>query len=185
MERGFSGFWGVFSGMADRSGRGAAAGALFPLILTALALTPSASAKDLQGRLGLGYNSEFVSSQSLAGTPGVSLKYALTRDIAESVVFGVKSGSPSSSVIATKFFKNIFFETNLNFYFTAGLGYVTSAGSSGMELLGGFGSEFFIPGIESLGLSVETGASYNTLGGHSTLRTIGFSFLDAGIHFYF
>jgi hypothetical protein len=145
-----------------------------------------ACAKDLQGRLGLGYNSEFASSQSAtAGTPAVSLKYALTRDIAQSLVFGMKSGTPSSSTLATKFFKNIFFETNLNFYFTAGLGILSAAGQSGMEILGGFGAEFFIPGIESLGFSVETGGSYNTLGSSSTLRTIGFSFRDAGIHFYF
>ena len=148
--------------------------------------TPSASAKDLQGRLGLGYNSEFASSQSsVGGSPGISLKYTLTRDIAQSVVFGVKSGSSTSSLLATKFFKNLFYETNMNFYFTAGLGLLSASNSSGMEILGGFGSEFFIPGIESLGFSVETGASYNTLGGHSTLRTIGVSFLDAGIHFYF
>ena len=151
----------------------------------ALALVPAGQARDLQGRLGLGYNSEFASSQATGGTPAISLKYGLTRDLAASLLLGMKTGSPNSSVIGGKFFKNLFIETNLNFYFTAGLAMESISGSSGVELLSGFGAEFFIPGVESLGFSVETGASYSSLGGHSTLKTIGVSFLDAGIHFYF
>lgn len=142
-------------------------------------------AKDLQGRLGLGYNSQFASSQDTDGAPGVSIKYGLTRDLAVALIMGLKTGSPSNSVVGGKFFKNIFYETNLNFYFLAGLGLLTGGGKSATEILGGFGVEFFIPGIESLGFSVETGGSYNTYGGHSRLKTMGVSFLDAGIHFYF
>jgi len=140
----------------------------------------TAFSKDMQGRLGLGYNSEFVNS-----TPSVSLKYGLTRDFAGDVIFGVRTGTPSNSVLATKFYKNIFYETNLNFYFMAGLGLIKANTQAGYEILGGFGAEFFIPGIESLGFSVETGGSFSTLGSQSTFRTLGVSFLDAGIHFYF
>ena len=42
-----------------------------------------------------------------------------------------------------------------------------------------------MPGVESLGLTVETGASFGNLSGSFVLRTMGVSFLDAGIHFYF
>ena len=155
-------------------------------LLIGLILIPCSSfSKDLQGRLGLGYNSEFANSSQTGGTPAISLKYGLTRDLAASLIMGVRTSTPTNSVVAAKFFKNIFYESNLNFYFTTGLGMIKANNQSGIEILGGFGAEFFIPGIESLGFSVETGGSYYTLGGQSAFRTLGVSFLDAGNHFYF
>jgi hypothetical protein len=139
----------------------------------------------MQGRLGLGYNSQFASSSAQNGVPGVSLKYGLTRDIAAEGVVGVATTNPGNSVFGIKFFKNLFFETNLNFYFMLGGGVLSAANESAAEFLGGFGAEFFIPGVESLGFSVETGASFNNLTGSFALRTMGVSFLNAGIHFYF
>src|ERR1041385_157999 len=77
-----------------------------------LALLPWAgSARDLQGRLGLGYNSEFANFQVPNGVPAISLKYGLTRDFAIEGVLGVSTSSPRNSVVGGKFFKNIFFET--------------------------------------------------------------------------
>lgn len=145
----------------------------------------TAHAKDLHSRLGLGYNSQFANSQASGSTPGISLKYAFTKATAGALIAGVKTSSPVNSLVAGKFFQNFFFETNLNFYFMAGLGYVCGDSRSGIELLSGFGSEFFIPGVESLGFSVEVGGSFNTLSTTAAFRTIGVSFLDAGIHFYF
>jgi hypothetical protein len=115
----------------------------------------------------------------------VSIKYGLTRDIAAELVGGTSTASPSNSVLGIKFFKNLFYETNLNFYFTVGGAILNARGVSGAEFLGAFGVEFFIPGIESLGLSVETGGSLDNLSGSFALKTMGVSFLDAGIHFYF
>ncbi|OFZ21727.1 MAG: hypothetical protein A2X94_15685 [Bdellovibrionales bacterium GWB1_55_8] len=144
-----------------------------------------ALAKDLQGRLGLGYNSQFANATAENGVPGISLKYGLTRDLAAAAVLGMTTASPSNSVTAVKFFKNLFYETNLNFYFTTGAGILSGGGKSGVEFLGAFGAEFFIPGIESLGFSFETGGSLDNLGDGFALKTHGASFLDAGIHFYF
>ncbi len=140
----------------------------------------------MQGRLGLGYNDEFVNA-----LPAVSIKYGLTRDIAAEGVFGIATTSPVNSTVAVKFFKNIFYETNLNFYFLLGGGLLTAgaagatSGNTGVEFLSGFGAEFFIPGLESLGLAIETGGSLDNLTGTFILKTLGVSFLDAGIHFYF
>jgi hypothetical protein len=154
--------------------------------LLAFALSPALShARDLQGRLGLGYNAQFANFQQANRVPGVSLKYAMTRDIAAELVVGVGTTDPGNSVAALKLFKNIFLETNLNFYSFVGGGRVTGGGNSGLEFQGGFGVEFFIPGIESLGLSMETGASFNNLSGGYALQTMGVSFLNAGMHFYF
>ncbi len=149
-----------------------------------------AHAKDLHGKFGLGYNAQFQNYAQSGGVPGISLKYGLSREINMSLVFGIATTSPGNSVTALKFFKNIFYETNLNFYFMLGAGILGSADSAGAgltsaEFLGGFGAEFFIPGIESLGFSIETGASFCNITGSFVLRTIGVSFLHAGIHFYF
>jgi hypothetical protein len=151
-----------------------------------LLLSPlPASARDMQGRLGLGYNSEFANSTVAERVPGVSVKYALTKDIAAEAIVGVATTSPSNTVAAVKFFKNLFFETSLNFYFMLGGGSLNANGRSGAQFIGGFGAEFFIPGLESLGFSVETGGSLDNMRGSFALKTLGVSFLDAGIHFYF
>ncbi len=149
------------------------------------ALSTPVFAKDMQGRLGLGYNSEFANASETHGVPGVSLKYGITRDLAIEGVVGVTTATPSNSVVGLKLFKNIFYETNLNFYFMLGGALLSANQKKGAEFLSGFGVEFFIPGIESLGFSVETGGSLNNLSGHYVFRTLGVSFLSAGIHFYF
>lgn len=158
--------------------------ALLVLLLASLFTTLVASAahaKEMQGRLGLGYNNEFSN-----GVPGVSIKYGMTRDIAIEGVAGLATTSPTNTVAAVKLFKNLFYETNLNFYFMLGGGILNANGNSGAEFLGGFGAEFFFPGIESLGFAVETGGRFeNVTTGSFVLKTLGASFLDAGIHFYF
>ena len=156
------------------------------LLLALLSVAQNAEAKDLQGRLGLGYNAEFANMSHTGGVPGISLKYGFTKDIGLEAIFGIATTSPVNSVSAIKFTKNIFYETNLNFYFMAGGGIVTADSRSGADFLGGFGVEFFIPGIESLGLSMETGATFDNLDdGTFILKTLGVNFLNAGMHFYF
>ena len=154
------------------------------LFLTLLIPLPL-QARDLQGRLGLGYNSEFANFGAANGAPGVSLKYGFSREIASELVVGLATTTPGNSVTAVKFFKNLFFETNLNFYFMVGGGVLSGNSQTGAEFLGGFGVEAFVPGLESLGFSMETGGSFHNLSGSFILKTIGVSFLNAGIHFYF
>jgi hypothetical protein len=157
------------------------------IVLTLASFQPlAAEARDLHGRLGLGFNSEFANS-SLGGfrVPGISVKYAMTRDIAFEGILGIATTTPSNSVYAGKVFKTLFLEPNLNFYTMAGLGLISANNQSGFQLIAGFGAEFFIPGIDSLGFAMETGVSFDNATGSYALRTLGFSFLDAGIHFYF
>ena len=162
--------------------RGAGVSALFFL---ACFSTPEANAKDLHGRLGLGFNNQFSNSTTTNGVPGLSLKYGLTRDIAAAGIIGISTSTPSNTVTGLKLFKNIFFEQNLNFYFMVGGALVNGNHQSGADFLGGFGSEFFIPGVESLGFSVETGVRFTNITGSFVFQTLGVSFLEAGIHFYF
>ena len=154
-------------------------------LCAALSTCPLAHARDLTGRLGLGYNSEFANFSQPNGVPGISVKYGISRDIGVEGVLGVNTASPTNDVVGLKFFKNIFYETNLNFYFMAGGGIVNGNSQTGLEILSGFGVEFFFPGLESLGFSMETGGEIDNLTGSYNLKTLGVSFLNAGIHFYF
>jgi len=156
-----------------------------PLFLYTLAI-PSAEARDLQGRLGLGYNAQFANyRESNNSVPAIAAKYAITKDIAIEGVFGIATTSPGNSVIGVKFFKNLFFENNMNFYGMLAAGLVTANNQSGSDLLGGFGAEFFIPGLESLGISFEVGGELTNITGSMVFRTMGASFLNAGMRFYF
>ena len=79
-------------------------------------------------------------------------------------------------------------ESYANFYFLGGFGYVYANQQNGIEILGGLGSEFFIPGIDNVGISFEAGMSAESLtstSGSLVLKTFGVSFLNAGMHFYF
>lgn len=172
--------------------RVAAAAGLF---VTAIFLLPphAAHARDLHGRLGLGYNGQFVNANAgdpatIGGrekVPGISFKFHLTRSVAASAVFGVATTGPTNSVTALKLFYNLFFENNLNFYTMLGAGLLNANTITGAQFLGGVGIEFFIPGLESLGFAIETGAAFDNLSGGFVVRTMGVSFLDAGVHFYF
>ena len=156
------------------------------LLLIGSVWAPLANARDLQGRLGIGYNSQFVNSVVDSRVPGVSIKYALSRDLAVEAIAGTRTSTPTNTVTGVKLYKNVFLETNLNFYASLGGAIVSANRASGAEFMGTLGAEFFIPGLESLGFSFETGGALHSLSnGSMSFRTIGVSFLDAGMHFYF
>ena len=160
--------------------------ALLTAVLVSLGLETGSWARDLQGRLGVGYNSQFVNSVIASPVPGFSIKYALSRDLAIEAIVGAKTSSPINTVTGAKLFKNLFLEANLNFYASLGGAIVSANNASGAEFMGTVGAEFFIPGLESLGFSFETGGALHNLTNSSfSFRTLGVSFLDAGMHFYF
>ena len=99
--------------------------------LSLLAPQPCA-ARELQGRLGLGYNSQFANTTPSERVPGISLKYAFSRDLALEAVFGIATTSPSNTVTGAKLFKNIFLETNLNFYAMLGAPLLSAQDKSGL-----------------------------------------------------
>lgn len=154
-------------------------------LLVLAALPSSSQARDMHGRLGAGYNGQFATGAISTGIPALSVKYGVSRDIALEAVIGFNTATGGNSVFAGKFFKNVLFENNLNFYFMAGGGGATVTGVSGIEFLAGLGAEFFVPGLESLGFSMEFGAALGTLSGSFAVRSMGVNFLNAGMHFYF
>ncbi len=158
------------------------------LILSLLfaVIVPQANAKELVGRTGLGYNAQFANTLQTNGVPAISLKYGLAPRAMIQVIAGFYSGSNGSGVAALKYMRTLHSENYANFYFLVGGGLVSANRKSGSEFLGGFGAEFFIPGLDSIGISFETGASVENLTSTSyVIKTFGISFVHAGMHFYF
>jgi hypothetical protein len=155
-------------------------------MLTAGVFCERAEAKDLSGRLGIGFNDQFATRSPFTfdDIPALSAKYAISRDIAFAGIVGLNTHSPSGFTLGGKVFKNIFYETNLNFYVAGALA-LLKRDQTGFEAQTLFGTEVFIPGIDSLGLSFEAGLAAGNSTGSFTLRTVGYTFLHAGVHFYF
>ncbi len=148
----------------------------------AFALLPG-DEKNLRGRLGLGFTNQIatIGDRTL---PALSTKYYLDKGTAVGlgVGFDTRSGD-SRTGVGLKMFKNIFTESNLIFFMGLGVAYVNHQGSKfqGSAFLGG---EFFFDKIPSLGLSFEAGVRGDSTTGSFAVRTIGDSFLAAGMHFY-
>lgn len=164
--------------------------AFLPLVLAVTALlipAPRAEAKDLTGRLGVGFINQFSNSTAftIRDLPAISGKYAFSRDFAILGCAGINTKDPAGFTICAKGFKNVFFETNLNFYVAGGAALLKLDSKTGIEMQALFGTEVFIPGIDSLGLSFEAGVAASNVTGDFVLRTIGYTFLHAGVHFYF
>lgn len=156
--------------------------------LALLLFTGKVEAKELVGRVGLGYNAQFANTSMTNGVPAISVKYGIAPRAMIEAVGGFYSGSSGSGVAALKYLQTIHAENYANFYFLLGGGYVSANSRSGTEWLGGLGGEFFIPGVDSVGLSFEAGMSLENLtssSGSFVLKTLGISFIHAGMHFYF
>lgn len=144
----------------------------------------AAEDKSLKGRLGVGFTNQIAVTAD--GTvPALSGKYYLSKGAAVSVGTGFDTRSGNSTLaMGLKFYKNMFYESNLIFYTGAGLAFVSRNGS---KLQGSLflGTEFFLQQLPSLGLSFEAGIRGDNTTGSFAIRTIGDSFLSAGMHFYF
>jgi hypothetical protein len=153
-----------------------------------LLIPPGAESRELLGRVGLGYNAQFSNATPGGTTPALSVRYFLAPRSAVELVAGFSSGTGGNGVVGVKYLKTIRAENYVNFYFPLGFGYLTSAGRSGIEIIGGLGAQFFIPGVDSVGISFEAGLSGESISsstGAFVMKTFGASFLNAGMHYYF
>ena len=166
------------------------------LLLLTLILSPSAWAKEMTSRLGVGYSNSF----SLAALPSVAVKYYSSKDISFSAALGIDTNNNTSASTGTssfgfggKFYKTIFTEDNLNFYMGGGASLVsssatvagTSSSTSGFELSGFCGAEWFFPGLDSVGINFQAGVGITSVSSGVRFRTIGDTPLSAGMYFYF
>lgn len=153
--------------------------------LVVLAFGMEAQAKDMTSRLGVGYRNQFVTDLS-----GLALQYYPNSEMGLTGVIGIDTQKNASRFgIMVKLQRIVFHEDNLHFYMGAGAGTLSTeiAGTneSGFELQGFAGCEFFLPGLENLGLTFETGVGVTSLSSNVRFRTFGDSPLRAGMTFYF
>jgi hypothetical protein len=149
---------------------------LFPLI---------GWSKDLTSRLGVGYRNSLVT----LSMPSAAMVYHPSQDYALYGSLGVDTEESNSRfAFAFGMRRFVFREENMNFFTGGQLAMVNqeinSNKDSGFEVAALVGGEFFLPGLESLGFTFETGIGVTTVK-KTRFRTLGDSFVGAGIIFYF
>lgn len=155
---------------------------LFTTTQSALAIVPG-DEKNLRGRLGLGFTNQIAVAADRT-VPALSAKFYPNRGTAFALGVGFDTRNNDNALaVGLKAFKNVFLESNLVFYLGLGVAYVNHIGSKyqGSAFLG---SEFFFERLPSLGLSFEAGVRGDNTTGSFAIRTIGDTFLTAGMHFY-
>lgn len=155
------------------------------ILICAGLLGSVAQAKDLTNRLGVGYRDAYVTF----GLPSIAAFYYPSPDLGIVGSLGVDTEEYNSKfALAGGIRRIIFKEENMNFFMGGQIAMVNnevaSQKDSGFEIAGLVGGEFFLPGLESLGFNFETGVGITNVK-KTRFRTLGSSFLGAGISFYF
>ncbi|MBX3019098.1 MAG: organic solvent tolerance protein [Bdellovibrionaceae bacterium] len=160
----------------------------FSLVLlstfTFLALPLVAQGKMMESRLGLG----FRDSMAIAGLPALAMNYYPNSEFGMTGALGIDTEENNSKFgLQLGLRKRIFEEDQLNFYmggaFTLLTQEVATVKKSGYELSALVATEFFLPGLENLGFNLEAGIGVSNVD-KVRFRTLGQSFLGAGIFFY-
>lgn len=145
--------------------------------------TSNLSAMERTGHLGIG-----MSNQLQNGLSALSFKLQKSKSIAFGGLFALDTSDTGGYGAGLKFYKVVFEEELLNFYWSA-LGALTNkktaAGidQSGFQIDLTLGSEFSFAGLKSIGFSFEFGASLNKVE-DLRIQTTGHHFISGGIHFY-
>lgn len=152
--------------------------------------------KNMTSRLGVGYSDSFT----IRPMPSMAVKYYPSENMAVSAALGIDTNTTNSSSgqsnfgFGAKIYRTIFPEDFMNFYMGAGAGLIStnpSSGSSGgstssgFELSGFCGVEFFLPNLESVGWNFQAGIGVSSLSSGVKFRTIGDTPFQAGMYFYF
>lgn len=143
-----------------------------------------ASAKELGSRLGVGFRNSYAFD-----LPSLAVHYFPSSDLGVVGALGVDTEDQNAKFALSGGVRKILFkEDNLNFFMGGVLSLVSkeTAGTtdSGFELAALVGSEFFFQGLDNLGFNFESGVAVTNVK-KVRFRTMGDSFLRAGIIFYF
>ncbi|MDF1553104.1 MAG: hypothetical protein P1P84_08590 [Deferrisomatales bacterium] len=164
-----------------------------PLVLAVLLVAPTAQAKNLADRWGVGF------TQGLATThpdhTSLAVRYWLDSQLAlegrTGFSYAKRDEAPDdrSFSLGGRFLIKVVEEENLHAYGGAGISLLTERhdGNSdqgvGAEVFGGL--EFFFQGLPHLGFSTELGLVLEEMGDRTDFRTDGGSFINLGIRYYF
>lgn len=158
---------------------------LYGIFILIQIFTSIGYAKNVAHRLGVGYKDQFS-----VNLPSVAAQYYPYDDLGFSASLGVDTQTDNSAFgLMVKMYKIIFQEEHLNFFMGSGAGLLSKETSgksaSGFELTGFVGGEFFLMGLDSLGLTFEAGIGITSISNGVRFRTFGDSPIRAGIIFYF
>ena len=163
------------------------------LVAVALLLAPTAQAKDLADRWGIGFTQGLASTDP--GHTSLSVRYWLDNQLAlegkTGFSYAKRDNGPDerSFSVGGRFLIKVVEEENLHAYGGAGVSLLTEKhdGNSdqgvGAEVFGGI--EFFFQGLPHLGFSTELGLVLEEMGDRTDFRTDGGSFVNLGIRYYF
>lgn len=152
-------------------------------MLLLLLLLPAASAKDLNGRLGVG------ASQQLGGVSSLSVRYGLplgkpTVNFMVEGDLGIAAlDSHTTQIFAGgRMLYGVVAEDNMNLYLGIGAGYHTAGTDSALRVQPALGAEFFFFGLDNLGFDAELGVNVD-VGDEPRVSVSGAPMV--GFHYYF
>ena len=153
-------------------------------VLTALSLSATASAKDLSGKIGVGFNN------TLPHMTGLSAKYGIpTGDPAIQVgveaigAFSATDGAGNDFFAGGRLSYALATEDNLNLYAAAGAGLKSTGEDQNVRIQPALGVEFFLFGLENLGFIAEAALNID-LGESTAIYTLSGSPV-VGLYYYF
>ncbi len=143
----------------------------------------SVHAMERMSRLGIGYTGQLKND-----VPAISFKIQKSKSMAFGGMLGYSNKENGGGVgAAAKIYRILFDEPNLTFYGSLMAGLITQKNNgennSGFQADITLGSEFSFTGLQSLGFSLEFGASFHKLDNFVS-ETVGDSFLVSAVHFY-
>jgi len=159
------------------------------LLVCALLLVSAgeAEAKDLRKRIGVGFNNNFSTLTSVSVKVGMPTnKETINLQVQALVGFSIFAKSDDLFFAGGRALLPILAEDNLNLYAAVGGGYVRShAETNGARVQAVLGVEFFLFGIENLGLSAEFGVNLDIVGETVDIETTSGTAASVGVHYYF
>ena len=169
------------------------------------AVSPVVSAKDLTGRVGVGYTTTLPGGGG-GSLSAVSARYWVNEQVGLEANFGLLQLSPKGGKSSNNYgfglggMYSFIDEPNLHVYGDAGLsfgsvGVTVPAGAGGgtttdqktaIGVTAGMGVEFFIVGLPNLGFATQVGLSYVSVTDQgSSIALGGADYASLGIRYYF
>lgn len=152
-------------------------------LLICLALLPTtAVAKDLSGKVGVGFNNQFASLSALSARyvlPLADLHVAIEANVGTSIL----KGQENAAFGGLRMIYGLVREDNMVLHAGLGVGLWGEGKTNSLRLQPVLGAEFFLYGLENLGFLVEWGLTID-LGSENRVYTTSTA-PSAGLHYYF
>ncbi len=154
-------------------------------LVLGLLLPGSAHAKDLRQRVGVGFSNQFGHLSSLSVKVGMPTSNPAVNIQAQLVGgYSVLNNTSPAWFVGARGLYGFVAEDNMNLYLAGGVGFKADGVDNALRLQPALGAEFFLFGLENLGLSAECGVDLDLLGPGVDTYTFGGA-AGVGAHYYF